>query len=75
MPFLVNFSNIHFLIKHKARVQNVVTDALNRRHTLLRTLQMKVVGFDVIKELYQDDPDFQKHWNATKLITLLPRIL
>lgn len=26
---------------------------------------MKVIGFETVKELYKDDPDFQKFWNAT----------
>jgi hypothetical protein len=55
-----------FLLKHKAGIQNVVADALSRRHTLLSTLQVKVIGFETVKELYKDDPDFQKFWNATE---------
>jgi len=46
-------------------VQNVVANALSRRHTLLANIQMKVIGFETIKELYKDDRDFQRFWNAT----------
>jgi len=30
-------------------------------------MHMKVIGFETVKELYKDDPDFQKFWNATDL--------
>lgn len=55
-----------FLIKHKSGKQNSVADALSRRHVLLTNLQTKVVGFETIKELYQDDPDFNIVWESTK---------
>jgi len=48
-----------FLLKHKAVVQNVVAYALSRRHTLLATMQMKVIKFETVKDLYKDDPNFQ----------------
>ncbi|GKV33824.1 hypothetical protein SLEP1_g42275 [Rubroshorea leprosula] len=54
-----------FLLKYKSGVQNRVADALSRRHALLTSLQMKVTGFEVIKELYENDPDFSKIWQAT----------
>ncbi|GKV53145.1 hypothetical protein SLEP1_g59685 [Rubroshorea leprosula] len=54
-----------FLLKYKFAVQNRVADALSRRHALLTSLQMKVTGFEVIKELYEDDPDFSNIWQAT----------
>jgi len=56
-----------FLLKHKAWVQNVFVDSLSRHHTLLATMQTKVIGFETVKELHKDDPDFQKFWNATDL--------
>ncbi|GKV29618.1 hypothetical protein SLEP1_g38525 [Rubroshorea leprosula] len=54
-----------FLLKYKSGVQNRVADALSHRHALLTSLQMKVIGFEVIKELYEDDPDFSNIWQAT----------
>ena len=47
-----------FAIKHKAGVMNKVADALSRKHSLLSTMQVRVLGFDSFKELYIDDPYF-----------------
>jgi hypothetical protein len=51
-----------FSIKHKAIKLNQVADALSRRHSLLNAIQVQVLGFDVIKGLYKDDPDFGYAW-------------
>ncbi|XP_027343128.1 uncharacterized protein LOC113855696 [Abrus precatorius] len=40
-----------FLLKHKSGVQNSVANVLSRRRASLSTMQMKVVGFEIIKEL------------------------
>ncbi|PKI67469.1 hypothetical protein CRG98_012053 [Punica granatum] len=52
-----------FVIKHKSGAQNQVADALSRRHTFLSSMEVKVVGFEVVKELYEKDPDFSKIWS------------
>ena len=41
----------NFTIKHKAGVHNVVVDALSGRHALVTSMQVQVVGFNVLKEL------------------------
>jgi hypothetical protein len=30
-------------------------------------MKMRVIGFETVKELYIDDPDFKRCWNATGL--------
>ncbi|XP_052477139.1 uncharacterized protein LOC128032565, partial [Gossypium raimondii] len=47
-----------YMIQYKTGKDNVVADALSRRYTLITTLNAKVLGFEHIKELYDDDADF-----------------
>jgi len=50
-----------YIIKHKKRKANVVADALSRRqYTLLAMLDVKLLGFEHIKELYFHDHDFSQ---------------
>ena len=52
----------NFTIKHKVGVHNVVEDALSRKHALLTSIQVKVIGFEMVKELYKKDADFGEIW-------------
>ena len=63
MEFLQVFS---FAIKHTAGALNKVADALSRRHSLLSTMQVRVLGFDYFKDLYADDPSFGDIWRKCK---------
>ena len=45
-------------------VHNVVVDALSRKHALVTSMEVQVVGFDVLKELYEKDADFGEIWKV-----------
>ena len=55
-----------FVLKHRSGRSNWVVDALSRRQLLLTVMQVEVVGFDELKNLYQEDLDFVEAWEACK---------
>src|SRR5574338_356514 len=55
-----------FMVKHKSGVTNRVADALSRRSHLLTTLKVEVTGFEVLPELFTDDPYFAKFVEKVK---------
>ncbi|KAH9724547.1 Endonuclease [Citrus sinensis] len=58
-----------YVIKYKQGKENVVADALSRRYALISTLNAKLLGFEYIKELYANDPDFANVFNACEKVT------
>lgn len=55
VQFLQSF---HFSSKYKDGKSNVVADALSRRYTLLATLDVRLLGFETLKDYYETDSDF-----------------
>ena len=51
-----------YIVKYKKGKDNVVADALFRRHALLSQLDAKVLGLESIKELYVHDSYFLNHF-------------
>nr|KYP50197.1 Transposon Ty3-I Gag-Pol polyprotein [Cajanus cajan] len=51
-----------YVIKYKKGKNNVVADALSRRHTLLVALGSQILGFDHIKEFYSNDFEFNESY-------------
>ncbi|KAF7800703.1 Transposon Ty3-G Gag-Pol polyprotein [Senna tora] len=47
-----------YVIQYKQGKENVVADALSRRYTLISTLSAKFLGFEHLKDLYMNDPNF-----------------
>jgi hypothetical protein len=56
VEFIETFS---YITKHKKGKENVITDALSRRYTMLSQLDHKFFGLESIKELYAMDIDFK----------------
>ena len=54
------------MLKHRSGKSNRVADALSRRQLLPMKMQVEIVGFDELKNLYPEDPDFAKAWKACK---------
>ncbi|XP_024014499.1 uncharacterized protein LOC112088448 [Eutrema salsugineum] len=62
MEFIETFP---YVIQYKQGKENIVADVLSRRYTLITTLDAKVLGFEMIKDAYITDPDFQEVYQAS----------
>jgi hypothetical protein len=58
--------NFTFVIKHISGTANKVVDALSRKCFLMQEFRVKTLGFDNLKEMYRDDPDFKEAYEASK---------
>jgi hypothetical protein len=61
VAFMHNFT---FVIKHIARNDNKVVDALSRRCLILQEFQVKTLGFEHLKDIYCDDTCFKEAYEA-----------
>jgi hypothetical protein len=58
--------NFTFVIKHISGTANKVVDALSRKCFLLQEFRVKTLGFDDLRDMYRDDPDFKEAYEETK---------
>ena len=61
MEFIETFP---YIIKYKQGKENIVADALSRRHALVSTLNAKLLEFEYVNELYANDDDFASVYGA-----------
>jgi len=61
VEFMKNFT---FFTKHINGSANKFVDALRRRCLILQEFQVETLGFEHLKEMYQEDPDFKEAYEA-----------
>ena len=61
IEFMKNFT---FVIKHIVGNASKVIDALSMRILILQEFQVKTLGFEHLKDMYCDDPDFKEAYEA-----------
>lgn len=54
------------MLKHRSGKYKKVVDALSRRRNSLTEMRVIVLGFEELKTLYDDDPDFVEPWRACR---------
>jgi hypothetical protein len=58
--------NFTFVIKHISGTANKIVDALRRKSLLMKEFKVKTLGFDNLKDMYKDDPDFKEGYEASE---------
>jgi hypothetical protein len=58
--------NFTFVTKHISGTANKVVDALSRKCLMLQEFRVKTLGFDDLRDMYKDDPDFKEAYEATE---------
>ena len=53
-----------YVIKYRKGKENAVADPLSRRYALLTSMHTKLLGFELLIDLYANDSNFCKVWNA-----------
>jgi hypothetical protein len=58
--------NFTFVIKHISGTANKIVDALSRKCLLLQEFKVKTLGFDDLRNMYAEDPDFKEAYEAAE---------
>ena len=54
----------HYINKYKQDKEIIIADALSCRYVLLHTMNTRLLGFEYVNQLYGNDSDFAKIYNA-----------
>jgi hypothetical protein len=65
--------NFNFVIKHISGNANKVVDALSKKCFPMKEFRVKTLGFDNLKEMYRDDPNFKEAYEACENPILIDR--
>jgi hypothetical protein len=52
--------------KHISGTANKVVEVLSRKCYLMQEFRVKTLGFDNLKEMYRDDPDFKEAYEVSE---------
>jgi hypothetical protein len=58
--------NFTLVIKHISGTANKFVDALSKKCLLMQEFRVKTLGFDNLKDMYRDDPDFKEMYEASE---------
>ena len=58
MKWVEYIQDYKFTIKHKKMHTKILVNVLGKRLLIVQEIQLKSIGIDNFKELYQDDEDF-----------------
>jgi hypothetical protein len=56
--------NFTFVIKHITGTTNKFAYALSRRSLIVQEFQVETLGFEHLKEMYREDPNFKEAYEA-----------
>ena len=65
--------NFTLVIKHISGTANTVVYALRKKCLLLQEFWVKTLGFDDIRDMNADDPDFKEVYEAAENPVLMDR--
>ena len=51
------FETFPYVIKYKQGKENIVADSLSHKYVFLHTMNTRLLGFEYVKELYDNDSD------------------